>query len=61
MEEIIDFLNKLNELCERHPYCSRCPLRSFDNGKNLKCFNFLRKYPEEAVKIILGDKHNEYR
>ena len=43
MESIIKFLNKLNEICEEHPGCCYCPLRSFNNGRNVKCFDFIRQ------------------
>lgn len=58
MESIIKFLNKLNEICEGHPGCCYCPLRSFNNGRNVKCFDFLRQYPEEAIEIILRSDVN---
>lgn len=45
-------LTKTNDCGDCTTSCEHCPLDLLNNGHDLSCVSFERKYPEEAIKLM---------
>ena len=52
MAEYIEVKESLNRMCDAIQNCSSCPISSENNGKDLTCTTYQRKFPEKAERKI---------
>ncbi len=53
MTEFITVMREYNRMCEKSMKCENCPIVSSNNGRGVACHLFVRKFPEEAERIIM--------
>lgn len=53
MTEFITVMREYNRMCEKNMKCENCPIVSSNNGRGVACHLFVRKFPEEAERIIM--------
>lgn len=51
--EFAEVIRNRERLCKNMRACIECPLSSNKNSAGMECVSFVKKYPEEAEKIIM--------
>lgn len=53
MAEFMTVMREYNRMCNSDMGCDKCPIASSNNGSDLACRLFMRKFPGKAERIIL--------
>lgn len=53
MTEFKTVMREYTRMCEGNMRCENCPIASNNNGIGIACHLFVRKFPEEAERIIM--------